>query len=70
MEETAETPKFEEGDPIRKSGAGYSGPGMVMAAFMGIDGHWRYVVGHRIENGLGVFYHIYGEAQLQKRIGE
>jgi hypothetical protein len=67
MEETVTTPKFDEGDPVRKTGSGYSGPGTVFAVFPGDDGHWRYVVGHRIENGLGTFYHIYGEAQLQRR---
>jgi hypothetical protein len=56
--------KFRAGDSVYKSGAGYAGPGEVVVAFLGKDGHPRYVVAHRIEGGRGEFYHIYGEAQL------
>jgi hypothetical protein len=57
--------KFAIGDHVQKQGAGYSGPGVVVAAFPGVDdNHPRYVVGHRVQGGRGVFYHIYGEGQL------
>lgn len=55
---------FIRGERVVKSGAGYGGPGKVYAKFYGEDGHVRYVVGHTIEKGKGVFYHIYGPSQL------
>jgi hypothetical protein len=62
--------RFAIGDPVQKQGAGYSGPGMIVAAFQGVDGHPRYVVAHRVQGGRGVFYHIYGEGQLDIRPAE
>jgi hypothetical protein len=56
--------KFGTGDRVYKHGAGYSGPGEVVTGFLGGDGHPRYVVGHRISDGRGEFFHIYSEAQL------
>lgn len=58
--------KFPRGTRVRKSGSGYSGPGKVYARFVGEDGHIRYVVGHSIADGTGVFYHIYGPTQLER----
>lgn len=66
MIEPMQPARFNAGDTVYKTGAGYSGPGMVMASFRGVDGHWRYVVSHVIEGGDGTFYHIYGEGQLSK----
>lgn len=56
--------KFKRGDTVYKTGAGYSGPGKVYAAFLGEDLHWRYVVAHKVDGGQGRFYHLYGLAQL------
>lgn len=58
--------KFLTGDKVWKHGAGYSGPGEVVIGFLGQDGHVRYVVSHRIAEGEGEFFHIYGEGQLTK----
>lgn len=57
---------FPVGSKVWKRGAGYSGPGEVVAAFTGRDGHYRYVVAHTIEAGSGDFYHIYGAGQLTR----
>lgn len=59
--------RFEAGATVYKTGAGYSGPGVVMIAFVGFDNHWRYVVAHTIGGGRGQFYHIYGQGQLTAR---
>lgn len=60
------TPKFADGEGVWKHGAGYSGPGKVECSWRGADGHVRYVVEHRIAEGEGQFYHIYGEGQLTR----
>lgn len=54
------------GDPVWKSGTehGYEGPGVVVAEFKNWMGQPRYVVSHKIENGRGLLYHIYGRRQL------
>ena len=57
---------FAPGDRVKKTGSGYSGPGYVFISFLGEDQHWRHVVGHRIEDGVGTFYHVYGSAQLSR----
>ena len=62
--------RFKIGDSVQKNGAGYGGPGKVVAAFFAEDNHLRYVVAHKIEGGRGLFYHIYGEAQLSERSGQ
>lgn len=56
---------YKTGDPVYKSGAGYSGPGVVRTCFLGADWHWRIVVEHTIAGGQGQFYHIYGYGQLR-----
>jgi len=60
-------PKFRTGEFVTKTGTGYSGPGIVVTVFEGLDHHWRYVVMHRIDGGQGEFYHIYREGQLATR---
>jgi len=57
--------RFKRGDAVYKSGAGYSGPGKCFGAILGEDLHWRYIVGHRISDGQGRFYHVYGAGQLR-----
>ena len=57
---------FEVGDHVWKEGGqgGYSGPGMVIAVFTNWMGARRYVVGHKIADGVGWFYHIYSDREL------
>lgn len=63
-------PRYKRGDIVSKVGAGYSGPGKVFAVFLGEDRHWKYVIGHKIDKGLGCFYHIYGLGQLHSSKGK
>ena len=55
------------GDEVFKKGAdgGYDGPGIVVSVFKNWMGQPRYVVGHKIDGGKGLFYHIYGDKQLE-----
>jgi hypothetical protein len=52
---------FKVGDEVVKTGSkdGYDGPGIVVAVFKNWMGQVRYVVGHKIDGGRGLFYHIY-----------
>jgi hypothetical protein len=54
------------GDSVWKSGhtGGYEGPGVIVAVFKNWMGQNRYVVGHQIEGGRGLFYHIYSDREL------
>jgi hypothetical protein len=60
------TIRFGLGDRVYKRGAGYEGPGEVVAVFKTWMGDYRYVVGHRVAGGRGQFYHIYSAKQLTK----
>ena len=64
MNTKVERESLKTGDEVWKHGAGYSGPGEVVVAFNGKDGHRRFVVSHQIAGGDGEFFHIYGEGQL------
>jgi hypothetical protein len=58
---------FREGDKVFKTGSqgGYDGPGIVVVKFKNWMGQPRYVVGHKIDGGKGLFYHIYSERELK-----
>ena len=53
------------GTEVLKSGAGYEGQGWVRGFVIARDKSVRVVVGHRIEGGLGEFFHIYALKQIQ-----
>lgn len=57
---------FKVDDYVWKEGgqAGYAGPGRVVAVFKNWTGARRYVVAHRIADGVGEFYHIYSDREL------
>lgn len=59
-------PTFKVDDWVWKTGGkgGYAGLGKVVAVFQNWMGQPRYVVGHRIADGTGWFYHIYSEKEL------
>lgn len=63
------TLRFALHDRVYKRGAGYEGPGAVVAVFKTWMGDWRYVVEHRIAEGRGFFYHIYSAKELEKSNG-
>jgi hypothetical protein len=62
--------RFAIHDHVYKSGAGYEGPGAVVAVFKTWMGDYRYVVEHRIAGGKGFFYHIYSAKELKHYDGE
>lgn len=60
------TIRFGLGDAVYKRGAGYEGPGEVVAVFKTWMGDYRYVVSHRLAGGRGYLYHIYAAKQLER----
>jgi hypothetical protein len=64
---TAPGQAFARGDRVRKV-KGYKFPGVVVAAFTTLEGHWRYVVQCTAEDTAGIL-HIYNGEQL-KAAGE
>ena len=60
---------FKVDDYVWKEGgqAGYAGPGRVVAVFKNWTGARRYVVAHRIADGVGEFYHIYSDRELNSQ---
>jgi hypothetical protein len=61
----AVTVRFALHDKVWKAGAGYEGPGAVVAVFKSWMGDHRYVVEHRIAGGRGMFYHVYSAKELR-----
>jgi hypothetical protein len=62
--------KFSPDDEVFKTGGegGYDGPGIVVAVFQNWMGQQRCVVGHKIDGGKGLFYHIYAPTQLELQL--
>lgn len=52
------------GTGVAKTGAGYSGPGVICGVAIAEDGSPRVVVAHQIEGGTGRLMHIYTPSLL------
>jgi hypothetical protein len=63
------SPTFRVNDHVWKEGgaSGYSGPGEVVAVFKNWMGANRYVVAHKVQDGVGWFYHIYSQKELSRQ---
>lgn len=58
-------PKFKIGDKVKKV-KGYKWPGVVVSAFMTLEGKVRYVVECTVPEVEGAL-HIYSETQIERR---
>ena len=59
-------PKFETGQTVLKWTGDYQGPGIVRGIAGLANGKLRYLVGHKIEGGIGEFLHVYAEGNLRE----
>src|SRR6476620_4660550 len=55
------SPKFKIGQWVEKWTGDYTGPGIVRGISTLASGRLRYLVGHRIDGGIGEFLHVYVE---------
>ena len=64
-----QSPKFKIGQWVEKWTGDYTGPGIVRGISTLASGRLRYLVGHRIEGGIGEFLHVYAEGNLRMTDG-
>jgi hypothetical protein len=64
-----QSPKFKIGQWVEKWTGDFTGPGIVRGISTLASGRLRYLVGHRIEGGIGEFLHVYAEGNLRMTDG-